>query len=445
MEKKFYSLLITLFITSAVIAQTYNTNDIARIKEFMEQTSGGKRNIERLWAGAPATLNADGSNWASNISQYVQWNNDRLQKVEIKGLGVGGKLDLSNCTSLSYVYLNNNSLTEVNFKGCSSLANLYLCINQIAKINLEDCYNIKEMTASSNQYTTIDVSNRKNLTRLYLPNNVKLESVNVKGCTKLSSLTFTKGNVASVDLGDCQSLSKFECYGNKISALDLSKNPKLKTLVITSGTYTNPITSINVSGCKELESYDFSSYSNLQSLNVSNCGLSTINLSKYKKLTSLEAGGQQLSIEEQKAVNNKINVKVLNYAGVIVTPSDNGVEENGIITWSVPGGYGKYSYDFTSALPTGVSGTPFGGTVSVPWYNSNPVSTIEVNNMPYKLYTNNGRLFIQSETPQAVRVYSLTGQLIKQAAAISETSFTLDNGIYIVQLGNKTVRKVIVR
>lgn len=454
MKTNFYALLIALFLLPgfSLAAQTYNEHDLSKLKTFMEQASGGKRNIDLLWDEAPAELSTDGSNWVSGLGEHVKWRDGRLTEIEGKYKNLSGVIDFEDCTELTAIYLRNNNFKSVNVKGCAKLTMLYVCVNQLASVNLEGCKSLQEIAASSNRYTTIDVSNKTKLTKLYIPNN-SLTSLNLKGCVALKALTFTKkGNVANLDLSDCSELITLVCYGNNIKSLDLSKNPKIKTLTLTetdaTGTYTNSLTSLNISGCQQLESYDFiSSFPDLQTLNVSNCGLKTLDLDKNPKITNLEAGGQQLVREKQEVDDSKLQLEVSTDGGLIITPSDGGVFENGLITWSnLPSGAGKYTFDFTTELPAGVTGTPFGGTVSVPWFNDGiPVSNMEVKDNSTVIYAFNGILYIRTDTPQAIRVFNLMGQLVKQAASATDASFYLPKGIYLVQLGSSTVQKIIVR
>ncbi len=451
---KFYTLLITLFLLPgfSLAAQTYNEHDLSKLKAFLEQPSGAKRNIDLLWGSAPAQLLEDGSNWVSGLGGYVTWKNGRLDKIEAPDKNLSGKADFEGCATLELLYLKNNNFTAANMKGCTQLGRFYMCVNQLASINFDGCDNLRELSASSNSYTTLDLTNKAKLVQLYIPNN-RLTSLNLKGCVALKELTFTKkGNIASLDLSDCVALTTLVCYGNNIKTLDLSKNPNLKTLTLTetdpTGTYTNPLTSLNISGCKQLESYDFiGTFPGLQTLNISNCGLSSIDLSKNTKLTGLEAGGQQLSVEKQTVDKGELKLDVLGINGIIVTPSDGGVFENGRITWTnLSPGEGKYTYDFTTELPAGVTGTPFGGTVSVPWYNEgSSVANMEVKNNPVVIYAANGMLYVRAETPQPVRVFNWMGQQVKQAASATEVSFYLPKGIYIVQSGNSVIQKIIVK
>lgn len=454
MKKNLYALFIAVFLLPCLglSAQTYNAHDLSKLKAFMEQSAGGKRNIDILWAAAPEELSADGSNWVSGLGGIVQWANGRLMEIDGRRRGLSGVIDFENCTGLKNVILLNNNFKSVNLKGCTALVWLYVCVNQIETINIEGCNNVEKISASSNLFTSIDVANKSKLQSLYLPNS-RLTSLNVRGCTSLKELTFTKrGSVANLDLSDCPELTKLLCFGNKIESLDLSKNVKLKTLVLAdmdgSGSYTNPLKSLNISGCKQLGSYDFIGlFPNLETLNISNCGLRHIDLSKNTKLTKLEAGGQLLAVEKQSVTDSELKLSVLPINGIVVTPSDNGVFANGVITWNnLPSGDGQYTYSFTTALPAGATGTPFSGTVSVPWHNSGtPVANMEVEANAAVVYAENGVLYVRADTPQSIRIFNLMGQVVKQAASVTDASFYLAKGIYIVQSGQNTVKKIVVR
>lgn len=443
--------MILFFFTSSVLfAQQYNAHDLSKLKDFMEQSEGEKRNIDLLWADAPATLNNDGSNWVPNLKEIVRWDEDgRLTYIEGKYKNLNGKLDFSGCTALTDVYLRDNNFTELNLEGCTELKMLFVCMNKIGVFNINGCYNIEQLSASSNRYTTFDISNRAKLKRLYIPNN-KLTEINVKGCVSLDKLSFTKGSVTSVDLSDCVKLKYLECFGNNISSLDLSNNTQLETLLIYSkspvGTFTNPLTSLNISGCKNLTSYDFTMFPNLTELNISNCNLLSFDYSRYTNLKTLEAGNQQLTVGLQSVDNGMLEIAVLDQPELTVTPSNNGRFSAGTVVWeTLPYGEGLYRYDFTTLLPTGVTGTPFSGIVSVPWQNSLPVANEEVSADLPLIYVQERQLHVYLPSPQSLRIYNMSGQVVKQTKLLSEGIFDLSEGIYIVQLSGGRTQKVAVR
>lgn len=452
MKKNLYTLLIALFSLPGfcLTAQTYNKHDLAKLKTFVEQSANGKRNIDLLWNNAPETLNEDGGNWLPALDSLliVKWNEQGdLARLDAPYKNLSGIADFEDCKSLKILYLRNNNFTAASVKGCSKLEGFYMCVNQLNSINLEGCDKLEYLSASWNKFETINVRNKSKLKAIYVPTH-NLTSLDLRGCAALTQLSVMRGNIANLDLSVCPNLTTLECQGNPIKSLDLSKNPKIKKLVLNEGSSITPLTSLNISGCQLLNSYAFIGLlPDLESLNISNCGLSSINLSKNKKISKLEAGGQQLAVEEQDVADSELKLKVLELADITVVPSDKGVFENGVITWkNLASGEGVYTYDFTTELPSGVTGTPFGGTVFVPWYNHGiPVSNVEVKDNSIVVYSANGVLYIRTEMPQTLRVFNLMGQLVKQSASVTDASYNLSNGIYIVQLGNNTIRKVIVR
>ncbi len=62
-----------------------------------------------------------------------------------------------------------------------------------------------------------------------------------------------------------------------------------------------------------------------------------------------------------------------------------------------------------------------------------------------KVWTADGRLFLTLPAPQTVRIYNVSGALVKELALpAGDTSHPLPTGFYIVQLGTQ-VKKVIVK
>jgi Leucine-rich repeat (LRR) protein len=89
--------------------------------------------------------------------------------------------------------------------------------------------------------------------------------------------------------------------GNEISDIDISKNMKLKTLII----YSDSLQSVNVSNdtclnyltlaqCSKLKSLDLSESPNLNTLSVTGSSVSSLDLSKCKKLTGINVENNKL-------------------------------------------------------------------------------------------------------------------------------------------------------
>ncbi|MDR0420045.1 MAG: Ig-like domain-containing protein [Prevotellaceae bacterium] len=96
--------------------------------------------------------------------------------------------------------------------------------------------------------TTLDVSNCTALTELYCYDN-QLTSLDVSNCTALTELDCSDNQLTSLDVSNCTALTELYCWDNQLSALDVSKNTAL--ILLDCGR--NPLVSLDVSNNTELQ------------------------------------------------------------------------------------------------------------------------------------------------------------------------------------------------
>ena len=159
---------------------------------------------------------------------------------------------------------NPNRLTSLDVSGCTALTTLYCYDNQLTSLNVSGCTSLTKLDCTYNELT----------------------SLNLSGCTALTSLSCSKNQLTSLDLSGCTSLTKLDCNENQLTSLNVSKNTALTKLEC----YRNQLTSLNVSGCTALTWLECRN-NQLTSLNVSDCtSLTRLNCSK-NQLTSLDVSG----------------------------------------------------------------------------------------------------------------------------------------------------------
>ena len=149
-----------------------------------------------------------------------------------------GKIDLTNCTSLNYVYLYKVSSSDVTpsikLKGCTALTKLDIEESQIKGVDLTDLKNLETLYCTYNKLLTqIDLSNNKKLTFINLAG-CSLTNIDLSKNTKVESLFLTDNNIKSLTL-ECPNLYRLECgakdlHNNVLQALDISKCPKIERL-----------------------------------------------------------------------------------------------------------------------------------------------------------------------------------------------------------------------
>ncbi len=149
-----------------------------------------------------------------------------------------GKIDLTNCTSLNYVYLYKVSSSDVTpsikLKGCTALTKLDIEESQIKGVDLTDLKNLETLYCTNNKLLTqIDLSNNKKLTFINLAG-CNLTNIDLSKNTKVESLFLTDNNIKSLTL-ECPELLRLQCgaetlHNNVLQALDISKCPKIERL-----------------------------------------------------------------------------------------------------------------------------------------------------------------------------------------------------------------------
>lgn len=95
-------------------------------------------------------------------------------------------LDVSNFSTLRYLYVFENHLAELDVSNCSELVALFCFINQLTSLDLSSNYELVELDCSNNLLTSLDLSQNRSLMtnifgdyfgQLHLMNMPTLESV----------------------------------------------------------------------------------------------------------------------------------------------------------------------------------------------------------------------------------------------------------------------------
>ncbi|KAB1156236.1 leucine-rich repeat domain-containing protein [Flavobacterium luteum] len=233
-------------------------------------------------------------------------------------------LDLSNCTGLISIVLNNNDLLNtLSVSGCSLLTTLSvthnplltsLDVSGLSKLTSLACNDnalttttlkmtgltlLSTLDFSNNLLSTFDASTFTKLTSLICNLN-KLTSLNVSGLTLLSNINCDDNLLTSINVSGLTKLVYLYCYNNdSLTDINASGCLALTTLYYYnpySYNISNPIKNLNLSGCKALTSYDSSQIkTTLISLDLSNCtALTYLTLNSNDLLTTLNVSGCSL-------------------------------------------------------------------------------------------------------------------------------------------------------
>ncbi len=211
-------------------------------------------------------------------------------------------LNLSNNQKLTELNCSYNRLKNLNVKGHTELKKLYCHLNSLTTLNLSGCANLQVVNCSSNYLTsqptvpsgcsltyspqsaTYDDSVAitkttfpdKNFRAFVIdnydvdPHDEYLSSTEIK---KVKNMTCENNGYRTLQgIEYFTNLRQLVIWRNQLTELDLSKNTKLTYIDI---------------GKNPIESIDFSSLENLNSLSLNGISLKTLNLSKNTNLQNL--------------------------------------------------------------------------------------------------------------------------------------------------------------
>ena len=233
------------------------------------------------------------------------------------------RLDLSNFKKLENVTINCNTLylKEIDLEGCSSLRDVDItCRGSVDSLNLKGCKNLREFTCMNTSAKKINLSNFKKLTRVAITihpddgsgnDHGYLKTLNLKNCSNLTYVGCS--GVRTIKLKGADKLQKLDCSYANLSSLDVSGKKQLQTIKCND----NPsLTQLDVSGCQNLRNLRCYN-TGLTKLNVkqntrlvrllcSNTNIKKLNLKNNKKLWLLDCRDTNIrSLNLSKALKNK--------------------------------------------------------------------------------------------------------------------------------------------
>ena len=136
--------------------------------------------------------------------------------LEANGMGNG-------ITSDDYVTTANiNTVTDLHLNGTIAAES-----NISDLTGIEGFTNLTEFSCIVNPITSIDLSANSFLTYVAVRQNSLLTSLNVSGCTLLTTLVCDQNQLLSLDVSQNTSLIILACYYNQLSTLNISLNPAL--------------------------------------------------------------------------------------------------------------------------------------------------------------------------------------------------------------------------
>ncbi len=156
--------------------------------------------------------------------------------------------------------------------------------------------NITTVSCALNQLTEIDLSNNTKVTHFWCEQNLSLKSINVLGCTDLIKLWCYSNQLTTLNISNNPNLQTLYCGKNKLEFLDISNNLVLETLDATGNPLSQGILTKNElqqnrnisQRIQQNNIISFKNYPLLDSLNLSNTGITNLNLTHNTNLSYLK-------------------------------------------------------------------------------------------------------------------------------------------------------------
>ncbi len=200
------------------------------------------------------------------------------------------EIDVTHNPKLNYLSINKNQLTELDVTHNPELTMLAFHSNKVAN-TVDVSQNTKLQTLSfynNHTITSIDLHANVVLENLYSFGN-KLSALDVSHNTKLKLISTGDNLIPELDVTMLPNLEKLYCFTNKLTELDVTHNPKLNLL----SCGTNNINELDLSQCPLLkELYCFSN--NLYTLDVSNNPLLEMISCNNNHLIQFDATGKTM-------------------------------------------------------------------------------------------------------------------------------------------------------
>ncbi|TCN73247.1 T9SS type A sorting domain-containing protein [Acetobacteroides hydrogenigenes] len=169
----------------------YNSNDVAKLKSFLQQESAisGQKNYQRI--GLEVDIN-DPSSWP-----LVVWTasstNKRVESISWMRKDLAGNLDFSGLDNLKSVELTTNKIASADFSGCSKLEKIWLDENTITAINTSTLASLKRINVNYNKITQLDLSANVKLEEAEFASNL-LSTVKLPNTATLGLVRATRNN-----------------------------------------------------------------------------------------------------------------------------------------------------------------------------------------------------------------------------------------------------------
>lgn len=258
---------------------------------------------------------------------------ENIDELDITGKSIKDLTGIRYFTGLISLLCDNNQITEIDVSQCDKLKYLSCANNQLQQLDVSNKTELRDLRCNDNPMNCLNVSNCPKLgsgsyvlqiknTRLLrvnisgctglsefaydnsiVVNNIikegsTLEELNADGCSSMTKISVTYGYaLKNIRLNGCGALTILDCSYNNLTEIDISECPLLINLYIRQLNQFGKITALDVSHNPKLEELDVCGH-RLTSLDLTKCpalksllaernNLETLDISKNTSLVNI--------------------------------------------------------------------------------------------------------------------------------------------------------------
>ena len=165
-------------------------------------------------------------NWCSDLP-ITQWygivnNIGNQYTINLNGNNLTGKINQTFPDDVKIsLSVNDNQLTSLNVSGCTALTSLSCSNNQLTALSVSGCTSLTDLSCYANRLTSLNISGCTALWWLSCHNNF-LTSMSIPGYITLTELYCYANQITYLSVSGCSALTRLDCSNNQITTIDVS-------------------------------------------------------------------------------------------------------------------------------------------------------------------------------------------------------------------------------
>ena len=310
------TLLTNLDLTRSSESTTFNSLSVTgctALKTLNLYNCKGITTLDTITLTSLETLNLTYSgvtefNGATDTMSFSQ--NVSLKNVYLNGITSFTGFDVSANTLLEeFALTENTNVTSLDFSNNANLKTLNLSdVSSLNALNVSACTSLESFNVLNTALTSLSVTGSDALTQFWVYNNLALASISLTDAENLTSVKLSAGIENTV----LTSLSITNCG---ITSLDVTYLTKLTTLDVSGCT---GLTALDVSG-SAVNSLNVTDCTSLKTLDVSDTTISSLDVSTCIMLTDLNVSGcTNISELDVSACTSLVNLNTSGTAIVVI-------------------------------------------------------------------------------------------------------------------------------